>query len=237
MRKYHCIICDDEPVARSIIKSYVEQTPFLEVAAECENALELIGVLQQTEADFLFLDINMPLLDGLSFLRTISKRPQTILTTAYSEHAIEAFDLDVTDYLVKPIPFDRFMRAINRGIEQLTEPQPLAALVTPEQAAEVMVVRFGKTQQKVLFSDILYLEAQANTVKIVTAQQEYKVYQTLSFIEQTLPEQMFVRTHRSFIVNKLHVKTIDGFHIVFLNQDRVPIAEPMREALLPVLGF
>jgi DNA-binding LytR/AlgR family response regulator len=236
-KKFTCMVCDDEPVARRILKNYIEQTPFLELSGECENGLEAIAFLQHTMPDLLFLDINMPVLDGLNFLKTIKKRPKTILTTAYSEHALEAFDLEVVDYLVKPVAFERFLRAVARATESIPiDSKP------PESTQELseldhLVVRFGRLMHRVRFSDILFLEAQANAVKIVTAEQVFRTYQPLSTLETQLPTADFVRTHRSFLVNKHCVSTLDGFSIVFGEDTRVPISEPLRAEVLRKLGF
>jgi DNA-binding LytR/AlgR family response regulator len=237
--KYTCLVCDDEPVARRILINYIEQTPFLELAGECENGLEVVAFLQNAMPDLLFLDVNMPVLDGINLLKTIKKRPKTILTTAYSEYALEAFDLDVSDYLVKPVAFERFLRAVSRAIEPVTAtPSAKPDEPKPEMSeTEHLVVRFGRLIHRVSFSDILFLEAQANAVKIVTSTQEYRTYQTLSTIETQLPTDLFVRTHRSFLVNRLRVSTLDGLSIVFLDDLRVPISENMRAVVLQRLGF
>jgi DNA-binding LytR/AlgR family response regulator len=235
---YTCLVCDDEPVARRILINYINQTPFLELAGECENGLEVIAFLQKSMPDLLFLDVNMPVLDGINFLKTIQKRPKTILTTAYSEYALEAFDLDVADYLVKPVAFERFLRGVSRAIEPKANIAPKTDEIKAETTeTEYLMVRFGRLVHRVSFADILFLEAQANAVKIVTAQQEYRTYQTLSAIETQLPSDQFVRTHRSFLVNKLRVTTLDGFSIVFSDELRVPISENMRASVLPKLGF
>jgi DNA-binding LytR/AlgR family response regulator len=237
-KTYTCLVCDDEPVARRILVNYINQTPFLELAGECENGLEVIAFLQKSMPDLLFLDVNMPVLDGINFLKTIQKRPKTILTTAYSEYALEAYDLDVSDYLVKPVAFERFLRGVSRAIEPGTTLTPKIEEVKAEiSEIEYLMVRFGRLVHRIHFSDILFLEAQANAVRIVTTQQEYRTYQTLSAIESQLPTNLFVRTHRSFLVNRLRVTTLDGFSIVFSDDLRVPISENMRASALPRLGF
>jgi DNA-binding LytR/AlgR family response regulator len=238
MTQYNCLVCDDEPVARRVIKSHIEQMPQLALAGECENGLEAIAFLKKNTVDLLFLDINMPMLDGLTFLKTLKTRPKTILTTAYSEHALDAFDLDVADYLVKPVPFERFLRAVLRATEGATattesEPTAAAAAAHPEH----MIVRFGRTLHRIRYADILYLESQANVVKIVTTTQTLRTYQTLAAVERELPAYMFVRTHRSFLVNRHQVSTLDGLSIVFGENERVPIAEAMRTEVVALLGF
>ncbi len=236
MKKYSCLLCDDEPVARRILKNYIEQTPFLALADECENGLEAIAFLQRTMPDLLFLDINMPLLDGLTFLKTITKRPKTILTTAYSEHALEAYDLDVADYLVKPASFERFLRAVTRATQSdAAHPSPAEPAVELVEN-EYLIVRFGRMIHRVRLSDILFLESQANAVKIVTQTQTLRTYQTLTALEAQLPSGLFVRTHRSFLVNRHQVTTLDGLSIVF-GDARVPIAEPLRAEVLEQLGL
>jgi two-component system, LytTR family, response regulator len=228
MKKYSCLVCDDEPVARRIIINFIEQIPFLELAGECENGLEAIAFLQQKTVDLLFLDVNMPILNGMDFLRTIKNLPKTILTTAYSEHALEAFDLEVIDYLVKPIPFDRFIKAVNRAT---------AGQKTIPTEESHLVVKFGRLQNRVRLFDILYIESQANVVKIVAHNNVFRTYQTLSSLESQLPADEFVRTHRSFLVNRKQVTTIEGLSIVFADDLRVPISEPLRLDVLRKLGF
>lgn len=236
MNQYTCLVCDDEPVARRVIKTYIEQTPYLALAGECENGLEAIAFLQKTAVDLLFLDINMPILDGLNFLKTMKNRPKTILTTAYSEHALEAYDLDVADYLVKPVPFERFLRAVARATDQHVGPQP-AEKQAPSSENEYLVVRFGRMIHRVRFSEILFLEAQANAIKIVTDGQTLRAYQTLSSLEAQLPPGIFIRTHRSFLVNRHRVTTIEGLSISFGEFGRVPISEPLRATVFRQLGF
>lgn len=233
MGRYSCVIADDEPIAREIIEGYCAHLPQLQVVASCSNALEAKAALQQQRIDILFLDINMPVLDGIAFMKTLKEPPQVIFTTAYKEYAVNAFDLAACDYLLKPFSMDRFIVAVDKAIENLQKRAPLNVAVEEEEAL------FIKTDNKifrVLFKDILFAEASGNYTRIVTTQQTYMPSLTFTALEQQLPSSQFIRVHRSFIINKSSISHIEG-NRVFLHRIEIPIGSNYKEVFLKELGL
>ena len=244
MKKIKCLITDDEPIARQIVQNYCQQLDFLEVVGECENAMETMTFLRTNAIDLLFLDINMPVLNGLSLLKTLNQhRPKVILTTAYSDYAIDAFELEVSDYLLKPFSFERFLKAIQKiQIELITlvetpDSSPISVAETPSVSSHFdgIFLKIGKTIFRFSFQNILFCEAQLNYTRIVTTDQDVRIYQPLYQIEEQLPTSIFVRTHRSFVVNKNNVTKIDGNRI-FMKSYEVPISSNFREDFLADIG-
>ncbi|MET0465877.1 MAG: LytTR family DNA-binding domain-containing protein [Chitinophagaceae bacterium] len=238
--KYTCVIADDEPIARDIIQAYCNQLPYLEIIATCANALEVKMVLQRQKVDILFLDINMPVMDGITFLKTLKTQPQVILTTAYKEYAIDAFDLSVIDYLLKPFSLDRFMIAVDKAVERLQSSTQQAAAntaVSEEKATEDFF--FIKTDRKIFkirFDELLYAEAAGNFTKFVTPSQVLSPSMTFSNAEELLPAHTFLRVHRSFIINKSRISHIEG-NRVFIADKEIPIGSNYKEAFLKEIGL
>lgn len=222
-----CLIVDDEPIAREIIKTYCAHFPELTLAGSCGNVLEAKRVLETEKVDILFLDINMPVLDGISFLKTLRSKPKVILTTAYKEYAAEAFDLEVSDYLVKPFSLERFMVALDKVRD--------ARIPVPEEESSVFLKSEGKIFH-VRFNDILYAEAHGNYTLIFTENQTLKSPLTFSSFEALLPAGAFERIHRSFIINKSKITHIEG-NRVFLGVREVPLGQNYREGFLRGLGI
>jgi DNA-binding LytR/AlgR family response regulator len=235
MKKIKCLIVDDEPIARKIIRGYCQQLQFVEIAGECENAFEAITLVKAGGIDVIFLDINMPILDGLSFIKSLTNRPQVIFTTAYKDYAIDAFDLDVTDYLVKPFSFERFFKAIQKVVPD-GDFGTTAGLTTDTETTDGMFLKMGKTIFRFTFQNILFCEAQQNYTRIVSKDHEVRIYQSLSQIEEQLPPQYFIRSHRSFIVNKNHISRIDGNRI-FIGEHEIAIGPQSKDEFLARLGL
>jgi DNA-binding LytR/AlgR family response regulator len=238
MDKINCLIVDDEPIARDILENYCRQLGGLHLIASCTNALEAKAMLQDQSVDILFLDINMPVLDGISFAKTLRYQPQIIFTTAYKEFAADAFDLAACDYLLKPFSFDRFIIAVDRAMEKL---KPATSGISRTDAdripkeAYVFVKADGKIH-KIKFDDLLYAEAQGNYTKIVTTSTSLMPKMAFSGFEESLPKGSFLRTHRSFIINKAKIDHIEGNRI-FINGSKIPIGSNYREQLLKELGL
>ena len=228
MKILNCIIADDEPIARQIVESYVDAIPYLNLVASCKNAFEVLEVLQDTQVDILFLDINMPKLSGLSLLKTMQKRPNVIITTAYPEYAIEGFELSVTDYLVKPFSLERFMQAIqkvNKNKEVKAEVQFIQ-----EEVKETVFVKSDKKIIKLKLDEISHVEAYGNYVKVY-ADKMILTPQTLAdFLEKLNKD--FIRIHKSFIINFKHLKMIDGNQIVLQNDLKIPVGKSYKKELL-----
>lgn len=229
MKTLQCIIADDEPIARQILESYIQEFPGLNVLASCKNAFEVMEFLQTTSVDLLFLDINMPKLSGLSLLKTLQQKPNVIITTAYPEHAIEGFELSVTDYLLKPFSLERFIQAVQK-VQEKPPLQKETVLMNSEEAATSIFVKSDKQIIKVDLNEISHIEAYGNYVRIYTDQM-ILTQQTLSNFLEKLPNN-FIRIHKSFIINFNHVKLIDGNQIVLQNSIKLPIGKSYRKAVL-----
>lgn len=228
MKKLNCIIADDEPIARQILENYVDAIPYLNLVASCKNAFEVLEILQEKEIDILFLDINMPKLSGLSLLKTLQKRPNVIITTAYPEYAIEGFELSVTDYLVKPFSLERFMQAV-----QKVNKKAVIKTTTVIQEKETTNSIFVKSDKKIIklnFDEIYYAEAYGNYVKIF-ADKMILTPQTLSDFLNKLTKD-FIRIHKSFIINFKHLKMIDGNQVILQNDAKLPIGKSYKKELL-----
>ena len=228
MKILNCIIADDEPIARQILENYVDALPHLNLVASCKNAFEVLEILQENETDVLFLDINMPKLSGLSLLKTLQKKPNVIITTAYPEYAIEGFELSVTDYLVKPFSLERFMQAV----QKVNKTTAIKTTTVLQETATTKSV-FVKSDKKIIKLDldkIYYAEAYGNYVKIY-ADKMILTPQTLSdFLEKLSKD--FIRIHKSFVINFNHLKMIDGNQIILQNDVKLPVGKSFKKELL-----
>ncbi|MFK7949453.1 MAG: LytR/AlgR family response regulator transcription factor [Saprospiraceae bacterium] len=235
----NCLIVDDEPLARDVIASYLENVSGFEVTATCKNALEAFEVLQKQEIDLIFLDINMPQLNGIEFVKTLTNPPKIIFTTAYRDYAIEGFELDAIDYLLKPISFGRFMKAINKIqrkpiTEIVSSPEPV---VTASNAAPFLYIKMDKRILKVYLDKIVYIESQKDYVRIVMENDEDVVTkQKISYLEQRLPNGHFLRIHRSYIVA---VNKITAFSSINIEVDEIelPIGRSYKQFVMEALNF
>lgn len=205
-----CLIVDDEHIARKLLSDYVDKVPELELVAACSSALQALNHIKQGNIDILFLDIQMPDLTGLDFLKILPNRPATILTTAYSEYAVQSYELDVADYLLKPIDFDRFYKAITKVISS-KEPKADTLPSSPsQQQADKLFIKADNKIIKVAFSEIIVIKGQGPYVQIMTVDgRKIMSLQSMSKLEELLPTN-FYRTHRSYIVNIDHIDNIEG---------------------------
>ncbi len=222
-----CIITDDEPVARKGLKAYVERVDFLKLVGECENAIGLNTLLKTQQVDLLFLDIEMPYLSGVEFLNSLQNPPKVIFTTAYTRYALKGYELDVVDYLLKPISFDRFLKAVNK----------VHALYNTEKEGgeeDFFFVKSDKQYKKILFDEILLVESMENYVIIHTAYSKEIVHSTLKNIMESLPAGKFMQVHRSYLVNIAQVRSVDGNHLV-IGTHKVPVAKGLREEVFRII--
>lgn len=222
--KMTCIITDDEPFARKGLAGYVEKAEFLELTAVCEDALQLNAILQRQRIDLLFLDIEMPQLSGIAFLKTLAQPPMVIFTTAYEQYALDGFDLDVTDYLLKPISFERFLKAANKAHRLWQQQQQ------PAPADHIFVKTDGRLE-KILFADLLYIEALQNYVMIYTTTRKYIVHLTIKSLLEQLPADLFIQPHKSWLVAVDKIKSIEGNQL-FIGTQAVPLSKYLKEAVL-----
>jgi len=236
MPKINCLIVDDEPIAREIVKTYCGHLPALHVVACCGNALEAKVVLQQQKIDILFLDINMPLLDGIAFLKTLRTQPQVIFTTAYKEYALDAFDLSACDYLLKPFSLERFIIAVDKAFDRLQKPALYHATESSIKTDGHVFIKADSKIFKLQFDELIFAEAQGNYTRINTVLYTIIPAMTFSSFEELLPKPQFLRIHRSFIINKSKITHIEG-NRVFINDHELPIGSNYREAFMKELGI
>ncbi len=227
--KMKCLIIDDEPLARFHLKEMADQIDFLEVVDTCSTALEANTKLQEQSVDLLFLDINMPYLSGLEFLEQLENPPMCILTTAYSEYALEGYRLQIVDYLLKPIAFSRFYQAVNKAQQQFTVTGKLKKNSPLEDP--FLYVRQGDTFIKISWIDILYIESMQNYTKLHFKDKSIVVYQTMKAMEESLSAEYFFRIHKSFLVNITHIEMISGGRL-HINKIELPISRNRKEELL-----
>jgi len=210
--KLKCLIIDDEPIARKLLQEYIEETDFLELAATAVNPVKATGLIASENIDLIFLDINMPKMSGMEFLRTMTNLPMVIMTTAYGQYALDGFELAVVDYLVKPFSLDRFLKATKKALELklLKNNASGGAKGTTEEPEDHFYVKCDGKIEKVLFDDLLYVEAMANHVILHTTDDKLIVYLTVKGILEKLPSEKFIQVHKSYIVNLSKINTIEG---------------------------
>jgi DNA-binding LytR/AlgR family response regulator len=227
MPKIKCIIIEDEPLATKVLSDYVSQVPFLELQGTFKDAILATDWLRQNNIDLIFLDIHLPKLKGMAFLKTLSNPPAVIITTAYHQYAVEGFNLNVTDYLLKPFEFDRFLIAVNKvKTAQGEKPAPIESLDTKE----YLFLNVQKKKVKILFSDIVYIESQREYVKIVTTKKEWISKIATHEIENLLPPNLFKRIHRSFIVSLSKIESYTAEEVE-VNGVTIPIGRDYRDVV------
>ena len=227
--KLKCIIIDDEPVARKVLQEFIEEIDYLELTGQAENPLKAIPLLNDNEIDIIFLDINMPKINGIDFLKAANTNASIIMTTAYAEYAAEAYGLDVSDYLVKPIAFDRFLKACNkvkeiRELKKTTQSQP-------GKTSDHFFIKCDSQIEKVLYDDLIYAEAMLNYVMLYTNSRKMMVYVTIKNLEEQLPAGIFIKVHKSFIVNINKIKSIEG-NILNMGNEKITISQSLREKVI-----
>ena len=231
-----CYIIDDEPLAIEVIENHVSKIDGLEVVATFQNAVKAFQALRETKVDVLFLDIQMPRLTGIEFLKTLKNPPKVIFTTAYREYALEGFELDVVDYLLKPISFNRFLKAVDKVFDSL-EPSKPALEFIPESPhnPHFVFVPSEKKNIKVCLDEIEYIESKRDYILIKTTKKEVFTHQTITYMEERLPENQFLRVHRSFIIN---IKRIESWnhHEVEVGEETIPIGRTFKQNAVKKLG-
>jgi len=233
-----CLIIDDEPPAQRVLEKYITEIPFLKLEAKCKNVFEASALLHSQNIDLIFLDINMPKMSGMDFLRTLKDTPYVIITTAYSEYALEGYELNVTDYLHKPFSFERFFQAVNKVSARIQSNITNTGALPGENMRplqdDFIFVREEKVNYRVNISDILLLESLGDYVKVHTQNKIYLVYQTLRNFEAQLSPDSFIRVHKSFIVPFAKIDSIEG-NFVKISQKHIPIGVTYRKEFLEAL--
>lgn len=229
-----CIIVDDEPLAIKLIETHIAQIPQLEVVATCQNPIEAFEILKNEKIDLLFLDIQMPLMTGIDFIKSLQQVPSVIFTTAYREYAVESYELEVVDYLLKPISFSRFFKAINKFLATKATVTPQNKLVEKTIDREnFMFVNSNKKHIKILFENILYVESIKDYIRIHTTEQRIVTKDKISEFEQKLPTH-FLRVHRSFIVNTQRISAFTA-HDIEIDKVEIPIGGSYKQKVFEVL--
>lgn len=223
MKTIKCLIVDDEPLAISLLENYVRKIPFLELVFSAENPILALEFIQNNETDLIFLDIQMPELSGINFMKIVGEKKKYILTTAYSEYALEGYEHNIIDYLLKPVSFDRFYKSAVKAQERFS--------FSESNEESYFFVKSSGQQHRINFSDILYIESIKDYVNIKTSNEEYIVLDTLKSLETQLSER-FVRVHKSFIVNLDQTKNIGIRKIALVSEQEIPIGESYRSHLL-----
>lgn len=228
MEKYKVIIVEDEPLATNILKNFIQRVPHLELRGEFREAISAGHQLQREETDILFLDIHLPELKGLDFLRTLTKTPAVVLTTAYHQYAIEGFELSVTDYLLKPFSFDRFLLSVNKAIKEINARHALAKRAAA--ADDFLFLTIDRKKVKIIFDDILYIESSREYVRIVTPKTNYLSKISTTELEKLLPPDRFRRIQRSFIVA---INKIESYNkeYVEISGKRISIGAAFRKEM------
>jgi DNA-binding LytR/AlgR family response regulator len=226
--KLKCIITDDEPVARKGLQGYVEKLDFLELVAVCEDAIQLSNVLKTTKVDLLLLDIEMPYMSGIELLSSLANPPKVIITSAYEQYAIKGYDLEVVDYLLKPISFDRFLKAVNKVYDLLINQQASTSL------PDYLFVKANQKLEKIFFKDILFVEGVENYVSIQTTAGKVITHSTLSSMLHNLPASQFVQAHKSFIVNMEQIITIEG-NLLGVDKYTIPVSRTYRDKTMETI--
>jgi two-component system, LytTR family, response regulator len=227
MSKITCIIIEDEPLAAKVLADYIGQTPFLELKATFKDAILATEYLSEHDVDLIFLDIHLPKLKGMAFLKTLTNPPSVIVTTAYHEYAVEGFNLNVTDYLLKPFDFDRFLVAVNKvsNIQKEKHKQQ-----SGDDRKDYLFVNVQKKKVKIMFSEIIYIESQREYIKIVTTRGDFLPKISTNEIEELLPTQQFRRIHRSFIISVSKINSYTA-EIVEVNGVQIPIGRGYRDVI------
>ncbi|MBS1565950.1 MAG: response regulator transcription factor [Bacteroidetes bacterium] len=228
-----CLLVDDEPPAREILRRYIADVPNLELVGECSNAMDALVKLQQSSIDLMFLDIRMPQLSGIDFLKALRQPPKVIFTTAFQEYALEGYELDAVDYLLKPIRFDRFVKAINKVFQQEGHK------IVPEQAPvkedhqqdSFVYFRADRKMVKVMLNDILFVESMKDYVKVVMTSGTLITKQSITAVESMLPDKLFIRSHRSFIVSLAHIRTFTN-ETIEIGKTELPIGKLYRTEVM-----
>ena len=233
--KLNCIIIDDEPVARKILQEFIEEIDYLEFAGQAENPLKAMPLLEGNAIDIIFLDINMPKINGIEFLKSGQLKANIIITTAYAEYAVEAYGLNVLDYLVKPIAFTRFLKACNKAKEmsELKKAAPAPPVYGTLRAAanDHFFIKCDSQIEKIFYNDLVYAEAMLNYVMLYTVAKKLMVYITIKSLEEQLPADIFIKVHKSFIVNIHKIKSIEG-NTLDMGIEKITISQNLKEKVM-----
>lgn len=232
-----CLIVDDEPLAHQVIESYVQKVERLKIVGNCYNAVDTVNFLHKTPVDLIFLDINMPELTGIDLLKTLQSPPLIILTTAYSEFALESYELGVTDYLLKPIRFERFLKGVNKALDlydrQVTTelvPNPIDRITEKNVSIDHILAKSNGVTHKIMLNKIHFIQSYGNFIKIHTEEKVYLTAETMKNIDSSLSESHFIRVHKSYLVNTQYIEKILS-NSMYVAGTEIPIGNTYKQAL------
>lgn len=237
MNTIKCLVVDDEELARTLLENYIGRLPHLELVGKCKDPMEAMQALQQQQVDLMFLDIQMPQLTGVDFLKTLSKKPLVIFTTAYPDYALEGYSLDVTDYLLKPFSFERFMQAVNKAGEIIrlqslaVQPAEVPASASPSPEKDLLLVKSEHKIHRIKYADILYIQGMREYVAYYTPSGRILSLQSLKSLEEELPSDRFIRIHKSYIVAIHKIDTLEG-NQVHVGKEKLPVGANYKEAVM-----
>ena len=233
--KTGCIIVDDEPIARKIIRTHLEAFQDIEIVAECKNAIEAFDIIVKKHVDLIFLDIHMPQISGINFLKSLKNPPKVIITTAHRDYAVEGYELDIVDFLLKPISFDRFLKAINK-FYSLNETSIKLDKEAKLDDSAFIYLKVGSETHKIFLSDIIYLESFKEHLIIHTTNRTIEIIHKISDIENKLPSENFIRIHKSFIVSINKIKSFNSQSIKIRDKE-LPIGRTYKNAVMNSLNI
>ncbi|MBL7701603.1 MAG: response regulator transcription factor [Ferruginibacter sp.] len=217
-----CLIVDDEPLAQDVIEKYIQQSAKLQLVQKCSNALEAFAVLEKQPVDIMFIDIAMPVVNGMDFIRSLKTLPAVVFTTAYAEYAAHSYELEALDYLVKPVTYERFAKTIDKFFKHNIKPD------TDEK--KYFYIKVNGRLQKVFYADILYAESMRDYIRIVTVNETHLTHLTMKALAALLPTGHFIRVHRSFIVHKLFIRSV-GRKELLINEFKIPVGDNYKQNL------
>jgi len=232
--KLTCAIVDDEFLARQYIRDYVEKLPFLDLVGDYDSPLMILEELKQNAIDILFLDIQMPDISGLDFLKTLNPQPYVILTTAYKEYALESYEHNVVDYLLKPFSFDRFLKAVNKAVDKAQKEQAVSSILKPNGGSRpvmgdtYMTIRADRKLYKIHFDELIFIEGQRAYVTFHTLHKKITALMALRELEELLPKDKFIRIHKSFIVSVKHMETLEG-NMIEISGKKLSVGSSYRD--------
>jgi DNA-binding LytR/AlgR family response regulator len=230
MKKLSCIIVDDEPVARKILQEFVEQVPFMDLQGKFENAMKAEAFLKNSAVDMIFLDIEMPKVSGLQFLQKLNIESMVILTTAFPQYALEGYELDIIDYLLKPFAFSRFLKAVHKAKDYYQMKTRTSGALEPT----YIFIRSDKRIEKIELNDILYAESTGNYVSVYTERKKIIAYLTMKSLESQLPAEDFIKIHQSYLVNSSKIDAIEGNEIKIAGKS-LPMSRNYREMVMKIV--
>ena len=239
MNELTCLIVDDEELARTLLENYISRLPYFKLAGKCSNPIEALQLLQHQSVDLIFLDIQMPEMIGTDFLKSLSHKPMVVFTTAYKEYALEGYELDIVDYLLKPFPFERFLKAVNKASDlwKLKNKGESASILPSEESAaekNYILVKSEHKVHRIYYHDIQYIQSMREYVAYYTSKGRILSLGSLKKLEVDLPQSQFLRIHKSYIISKAKASTLEG-NMVHIGKEKIPIGASYREEVLKLL--